>query len=253
MDRVALIDTSNMIYNALFGALSRCGLKKAEDVDPSFIGHVQQFRDNLDDIIRATHVNKLVFTLDSAPTHKFAIYPDYKGQRKPLAFNPKPAIMDMLNSWNYEKLKFEGYEADDIIASYVAQKFEEEEIVVISTDKDLWQVLDHPNTSIYDFSKQKYIDKTDLEHSFDIKEYSHIKLCKTLWGDSSDNVKNIMPRTQKYMLPFIKKSSDLESLKKNVNASLDSLSDICKKRWIESQDKIDINYQLVKLNYQLKI
>ena len=57
-------------------------------------------------------------------------------------------------------------EADDAIATFVAQNCDDQKIVVVTTDKDLWQILDHPNTSILDPGSLEFVTEKLLKEKF---------------------------------------------------------------------------------------
>jgi len=248
---IVVIDFSNLVWSAFFGSLKF--FKYEPDNCPSnFTGHVDFFHQKLIKILQDQPCNEYIFALDRKAIKKFEIYPEYKKSRKRLEFNPKPAVLNLLNAWHAKVLYSEGNEADDAIAAYVADNLDTD-ITVASTDKDLWQLLENPRTKVYNFHKNAFVTKVELDEAYGISDYSQVKLYKTLWGDSGDNVPNLIPRMQKHLLPLVMQTDGtLNGFWIIVNDNWAKLSDRCKEILDENRDKLKINYELVRLNFDCK-
>jgi len=245
---IVLIDFSNLVWSSFFSSLKF--FKYEPETCPSyFTGHVDYFHQKLVKILQDQPCNEYIFVLDHRPYKKFEIFPDYKKSRKKLEFKPKPAILRLLDSWRAKVLYSEGNEADDAIASYVADHLDTD-ITVATTDKDLWQLLENPKTKVYNFHKNSFITKRELNEAYGISDYSQIKLHKTLWGDSGDGVPNVLPRMQKNLMPYLTQTDGtLKGFLNIVDANWDNLSDRCKQIINENRDRLKINYELVRLNF----
>ena len=245
---IVLIDFSNLVWSAFFGSL-KFFKHEPETCPENYTGHVDFFHQKLVKILQEQPCNEYIFVLDQKPKKKFSIYPDYKKSRKRLEFNPKPAIFDLLHHWKSKILFSEENEADDAIASYVANNLDEN-ITVASTDKDLWQLLENPRTKVYNFHKNGFVTKRELNEAYSISDYSQVKLVKTLWGDSGDNVPNLIPRMQKNLMPYVLQTDGtLTSFWNIVNTNWSQLSDRCKEILDANRETLKINYELVRLNF----
>ena len=96
------------------------------------------------------------------------------------------AILEELCIRQYE---FENVEGDDIIAYYVKNKKPNEKVVIVSSDKDLTQLISDTvivyNPRLKDFiTKDNSVDKIGITHE-------NVVLEKILCGDSSDNIKGV--------------------------------------------------------------
>ena len=110
------------------------------------------------------------------------LYPEYKAKRKPA----DQSIYDGINLFknllkyapkNVYRAEIPYTEADDVIAHLVKNELSScKEIDIISTDKDLTQLLTYPNV--------KTLANPPCEPKY-------IRLYKTLVGDNSDNIKGI--------------------------------------------------------------
>jgi len=246
---IVVVDFNNIVYSAFHKSLRQNGIKDMTQLNWFYAGHVDTFRIMLLKLLNGITYNRIVFALDSKPKHRQALYADYKAQREPLPINPKLAIAKEMETWNGETLYSNGYEADDAMAAFVA-RHEEEPITVLTSDKDMWQILDHDNVTIMNPVKVKCVDKADLKDAFDVEEYSHIKLVKALWGDSSDNIKNAVPRMQRYLLPIIRESDGtLDDFFDRVFQPGVKLSGKCLEYLKNNQKLIETNYQLASLVY----
>jgi len=262
-----LVDFSNVAYAAFFGAVAESKLD-TEKIPLFYNEHVFNFKKRIESITRYHGLAEIVYALDRKPKYKYEIYPDYKKGRGKLTcvdgsfFDVRAACLEELEKQRATVIYAEDYEADDAIASFVAQNFYSE-TTVVTTDKDLWAILDHPNVRILNFIKGEYITKQHLREAFCIKDkhkvitqyltqYSQIKLWKQLWGDSGDNIPNAVPRMKKQLLPFIKKS---DGTWEDFEAKLDytALTEKCKTLLKTAEAQIKINSQLAHLKYNCKL
>ena len=101
----------------------------------------------------------------------FDIYPEYKATRKevPPELIPQFSIIrEAVKAFNVASVEQEGYEADDLIASYTREALEQGyEVIIVSADKDLMQLM-RENVHIYDPLKKKMLDETDVEKKFGV-------------------------------------------------------------------------------------
>lgn len=136
---------------------------------------------------------------------RLKIYPEYKQRRKPLKTNrfygdaipdtpenedyQKRCIIQLLQSLPVSQIYVENCEADDVIGYLCKTKFKDEEKVIVSSDKDFYQLLDE-RTKIYRPGKKTFVNSGDV-----IKEYNiapkNFCVAKALNGDTSDNIPGV--------------------------------------------------------------
>ena len=154
---------------------------------------------------------------------------NYKAGRKPVRFNRRlidlsPAesdknkynqqyrLMEYLNDLPVIQTMIDFVEADDVIA-YVAQhkKYEEWEKVIISSDKDFFQLISK-DCKLYRPIQDQVIDQPTLLETFSIHP-KNFALARSLVGDKSDNLPGV-PRvglkTVASKFPFLKESKQYE-------------------------------------------
>lgn len=121
------------------------------------------------------------------------IFADYKGTRKetPEELIPQFAIIrEALDALNIPYLDMEGYEADDLIATYVEQGLNKNyDVTVISADKDLMQLI-KPNVDFYDPMKDKFFTPEDVKEKFGVYPDKVVDV-QALAGDSIDNIPGV--------------------------------------------------------------
>ena len=129
--------------------------------------------------------------------YRMDMYDEYKQNRK----KPKEeeeakkyedffAVLNNLPEELEETLKFRGIEADDILAFLVDKlSINYEHTWVISSDKDLYQLIDN-NVSIYNIFGRKEITKDILQETFDVTPDEYL-LSRIIEGDKSDNIQGV--------------------------------------------------------------
>lgn len=254
-----LIDFSNLVYISFFATYRG----EPTQVPRGYNAHVDTFQKMIRGYRRWNGLAEFVYALDSRPEEKYRLHPGYKAGRSKLSHDDgsyfDAQIPIKKNLTDETTVIASGYEADDAIASFVAQHFEDE-VTVVTTDKDIWPINDHPNARVYDPIKRQYINENHLRESFcrkdkhkviheHLTDYAHIKLWKSLWGDSGDSVPNVVPRMQKQLLPVIAKTDgSLEDFYDKVEDA--KISAKCKELLESSKEKVLLNDKLVRLNYR---
>ncbi|EPY0820860.1 DNA polymerase I [Campylobacter jejuni] len=189
MKTLTIIDTFGFFFR-LYYALK--GFKKSQGQASGMISGFANFIYSLKNEYKSDYI---VFALDSkGKTFRSEIDPNYKQNRTP----PPPELLEqipicikMIEKMGFISVSQEGYEADDIIASFV-KTCENRDIFVriITQDKDLYQLIKDGKTSIYSpISKNDYDEAACLE-KYGVKP-NQIRDFLALCGDSSDNIPGV--------------------------------------------------------------
>ena len=126
------------------------------------------------------------------PTFRNKIDPEYKANRVEVPKDLIPqfdAFDDMLQSLGINGTRRNGYEADDIIASYVRKYGNSCDITIFTADKDLMQLVSE-NVKILNLSNNNIFTVKEVEEKYGIKP-SQISDYLSIVGDSADNIKGI--------------------------------------------------------------
>src|SRR5262245_46569602 len=216
-DHLFLVDGSGYIFRA-YHALPP--LTRKSDGLP--VGAVSGFcnmlwkllREARDTSVGRTPTHFAVIFDYSAHTFRKEIYPEYKANRSAPPEDLVPQfglIRQATKAFNLPCIEKDGYEADDIIATY-ARLAEEAgaEVTIISSDKDLMQLVT-PNISMYDSMKDKQIGIPDVVEKWGVAPEKMIDL-QALTGDSTDNVPGIPGIGPKTAAQLLEEFGDLDSL-----------------------------------------
>ena len=123
----------------------------------------------------SSQFGELVICHDSSNCWRKDIFPEYKANRKKVQKNSEldwdevHHLMDVVRkdieeNLPYKNIKVERAEADDIIFSLCRRYHQEEEILIISNDKDFQQLQVYPSVKQFSPTKKKYLvcDKPKL-------------------------------------------------------------------------------------------
>lgn len=143
-------------------------------------------------------------------------------------------MAEILPSIGYNNVFYQnGYEGDDMIASVISSLPSNHTAMVISEDKDMYQLLSK-NVMIYHMRKKSVFSHVDFRHLYKISP-SKWSMVKALSGCSSDNVKGI---------PGIGEATALKYLREELKTSSQAYKKILNGRHIWER-----NLQLVSLPF----
>ena len=157
--------------------------------------------------------NKFVFDWDSRMSKRKSIYPMYKNNRH--AKSEEEKIVNQIAFEQFEEIKVgilpklgfinifeeEGFEADDIIASILRNKPKESEFVIISSDTDLYQLLDL--APMYSTRKKELYTYEMFSKEWGIASWDWA-IVKAMVGCSSDGVPGIPRIGEKTAIKFLR-------------------------------------------------
>jgi DNA polymerase I len=222
-DHVFLVDGSSYIfraYFAMFAAAQKSG-KKLTRSDGLPIGGVLAFSNMLFKLLREgfngvkpTHV-AVVFD-HSEKTFRNEIYADYKGHRPdpPDELIPQfPLMREVVLAFGLIPIEQEGYEADDLIATYARQAVEAgADVTIVAGDKDLMQLV-RPGVAMFDPmpGRERPIGREEVIEKFGVPP-EKVPEVQALIGDSTDNVPGVPGIGVKTAALLINEFGDLETL-----------------------------------------
>lgn len=147
-------------------------------------------------------------------TFRQQIYTEYKSHRPevPADLIPQFALIrQACDAFNIPAIELEGFEADDLIASYaVAAHKEGMQTIVVSSDKDLMQLV-NSHVSMFDPLKNKTINAAEVVEKFGVDPLKVIDV-QALAGDASDNVPGVPGIGVKTAAELINQFGTLENL-----------------------------------------
>jgi DNA polymerase-1 len=150
----------------------------------------------------------------SEKTFRTDFYPEYKAHRPeaPADLIPQfPLIRAAVRAFEIPCLEQDGYEADDLIATYARLASEAKATTtIVSSDKDLMQLIGD-GVIMYDTMKDRRIGRDEVIEKFGVPPEKVIEV-QALIGDSTDNVPGVPGIGVKTAAQLINEYGDLETL-----------------------------------------
>lgn len=213
-DHLYLIDGSGYIFRA-YHALPPLTRKR----DGMPVGAVSGFCNMLYKLLEDTKagetVTHIAVIFDNArKTFRNDIYPDYKANRDEPPEDLKPQfafIRDAVRAFNVPAIDMEGFEADDLIATYARQAQAcGAQVTIVSSDKDLMQLVGE-GIDMLDTMKSVHIGPEQVVDKFGVGPEKVVDV-QALAGDSTDNVPGVPGIGVKTAALLINEYGDLDTL-----------------------------------------
>ena len=208
-EHVFLVDGSGFIFRA-YHALPPM---TAPDGTPT--NAVFGFTKMLMKLVEDTEADYVAVIFDRArKTFRNDIYPEYKAHRPPPPDDLIPQfdlVRKATEALNVAAIDMDGFEADDLIATYARQAKERgAEVTIVSSDKDLMQLVD-AQVSLFDAMKNREIGPDQVMEKFGVGPDRVIDV-QALAGDSTDNVPGVPGIGVKTAAQLIEEYGDLDTL-----------------------------------------
>ena len=257
MKKLILIDGYSFLFRAFFA------IRNLTRKDGTPVGGLYGFSRMLIKIITEIEYTHIAVVFDSGEkTFRNEIYSEYKATRPPCPpeLLPQfPLVRDLVKVLNIVSLEKVGYEADDIIATY-AKKAEKEDfdVVIVSSDKDLMQLVDD-KVLMFDGLKNEFIDTEKVKEKWGVEPKKVLDVL-TLMGDASDNVPGVAGIGQKTAIELVNQYGDVENLMKHLDeikqnkrreTLKNSINEIkLSKKLITLDENVEMNYTLDDLKFK---
>jgi DNA polymerase-1 len=135
-----LVDGNNLAYRAYFALPEELATSEGFPT-----GALLGFTNMLFKLLSDYRPKGVAVAWDTRPVHRAAISEDYKSERRPmpdLLREQFPHFRPIVEAFGYRNLEFEGWEADDVIATLATQADEAGlRTCVVSTDRDAFQLV----------------------------------------------------------------------------------------------------------------
>jgi len=213
-DHVFLVDGSSYIFRA-YHALPPLNRKSDGLQVNAVLGFCNMLWKLLRDMPPDNRPTHLAIIFDkSEVTFRNKLYPDYKAHRPPAPDDliPQfPLIREAVRAFDLPCLEQAGFEADDLIATYVRLACERgATATIVSSDKDLMQLVTD-GVTMYDTMKDRRIGIAEVIEKFGVPPEKVVEV-QALAGDSTDNVPGVPGIGIKTAAQLIVEYGDLETL-----------------------------------------
>uniref|UniRef100_A0A7S0LFN0 5'-3' exonuclease domain-containing protein n=1 Tax=Coccolithus braarudii TaxID=221442 RepID=A0A7S0LFN0_9EUKA len=214
-DSVCLIDSHNLAYRMHFGMRPLTG-PSGEPVHAvlGFCNKLVQLR-----TLFPNHLMLAAFDTGKSEA-RTEMLAEYKGTRVSMPNDLSTQmrlIHEATHAFGVPSVGVLGYEADDIIATCVhkARKHDFAAVSVVSTDKDLLQLVSRsgttPNVTVYDDRRKLLIDAARVKELHGVEAHQIVDYL-ALVGDNSDNVPGVPGVGPKSAAKFLLEHGDLEAV-----------------------------------------
>jgi len=201
----------------------------------------------IDYLIREIRPDYLIVALDSkGDTFRHEMYPDYKSKRKAPPDDlllQIPMVKEYLKIRQIETIEIPGYEGDDIIyfcKKEIAEK--DDEVVIFTADKDMFQLVDD-STKIFHPKLKKKLGIEEIKEHYGLYPNQVVDYL-SLMGDASDNIpgaKGIGEKTAKKLIDLY---GSIDSIFENI----ETVEPKYRKKLEYSKEDIELSKSLILLN-----
>ena len=208
-DRLVLVDGSGYIFRAYHA------LPPMYRVDNTPVNAVFGFTKMLIKLVTDLQPQSIAVVFDAGrKTFRNEIYSEYKANRgdPPEELIPQfDLVRQATEALNLPMFEMEGFEADDVIATFAKESFiKGQDCLIVSSDKDLMQLV-NKHVKLLDPMKNSVIGDEEVKEKFGVLPNRVVDV-QALAGDSSDNVPGVPGIGVKTAAELISQFGDLEAL-----------------------------------------
>ena len=214
MPHLYLVDGSGYIFRA-YHRLPPLTNKHGEPVGAVY-GYTTMLWKLVDELNKADGPTHMAVILDkSEHTFRNEMYDQYKAHRPPAPEDlvPQfPMIRDATRAFSLPCIEELGWEADDLIASYTKAALAQGwSVTIVSSDKDLMQLMTDPSVDMLDTMNNRRLGPADTEAKFGVGP-EKLGEVLALMGDSVDNVPGVPGVGPKTAAKLILEHGDVEAV-----------------------------------------
>jgi len=203
-----VVDGTNALYRAFFALPAL----HAPDGTPTNAAH--GFSNMLAKVLREERPDRVVVVFDArGKTFRHELFPAYKASRdrqpEDLAAQI-PLVHEIVRAWRIPIVEVRGFEADDVIATLVARAPAGASVTIVSTDKDLMQLVSE-RVTLLDGMKERRYGPAEVTERFGVPPERILDL-RALCGDPSDDIPGVPGIGEKGAAALLAEWGDLERL-----------------------------------------
>jgi len=254
MEKLLLVDGSNLLFQMFYGMPARIVSRDGKAIQGTlgFVGALLK-------ILRRVQPDYVAVIFDGEYTsYRMELDDNYKANRMDYSkiqeeetpFSQLPDIFRGLKQLEISYWETTACEADDILAGYALTYGKRMDIVIVSQDSDLFQLVgEHVRIFRYRGEKSVLCDDAYIREKYGIepKQYAAFK---SLTGDPSDNIRGVDKIGPKTASALLKQFGSLDRLlveydsitKPSIRASIQ-----------QNAERIQKNYQLICLTGHEKL
>lgn len=246
MKKFLVIDLFNLIHRA-YHALP----KEFTDKEGNPTNAIYGVASMLINVLQQVSPDYVCAVLDTEkPTFRHEDFTGYKAHRRPvedMLTVQIPKVMEIVEAFGIKMVSSPGYEADDLVGTLAVKNQNHCQMILLSNDRDLWQLVS-PNILIMLPStkgdKIEWIGEKEVVARLGIKP-TQVPDYKGLVGDTSDNIPGVYGVGEKSAGKLIADFGTVEGIYKNIDkVSPESL----RKKLIDGYEQAVMSKQLATLD-----
>ena len=216
-ERVYLIDASIYIFRAWFSYPD-----DITDNNGHVVNAVHGYADFLTSLLRQLKPRHIACAFDGSLSTSFRneIYPPYKANREPAPAELKyqfDLCRRLTRAFGITEYSSDRYEADDILGTMAAMmRGAGHPITVITSDKDLTQLVQNEHDLWWDFARNTELDHSGVEQRFGVTP-CQISDFLALAGDAIDNIPGIPGIGSKTAAGLLQRFDTLDGIYNNLH------------------------------------
>ena len=246
MKKIVLVDGNNLLFRSYYATLYTGNIMRNKDGFPT--NGVYGFVNMINKIVNDEKPEYMMVAFDIGKTFRHEKYERYKDGRKETPDELKvqfPIAKKILAAMGIKYLECAGYEADDIIGtvSMWCEKDPEYEALIVSSDKDLLQLISD-ETTVKLLKTKDYImmDRKTFNETYGFEPIHMIDL-KALMGDASDNIPGVRGIGEKGAIKLVSEYTTIE----NIYANINNIKGATQTKLIEGKDDAYYSKDLVTI------
>ncbi len=244
MKKIVLIDGNNLLFRSYFATAYSGGMMKNSKGFPT--NALYGFTNMINKILKEEKPDYMLVALDKGKTFRHDNYTEYKAGRQETPEELKVQIeysKKLLSALGIVFKESVGYEADDIIGTMSSILDDDKEVLIISSDRDLLQLInDKVKVKLLKSKDYILLDEETFKKEYGIEPNKVIDL-KGLQGDSSDNIPGVKGIGEKTALKLLNEYKSIE----NIYVNIDNIKGKLKETLITYKDDAFMSKQLATI------
>lgn len=252
-NRVLLVDGMALLFRGFFATAFRGNFMKTSTGIPT--NGIYQFLRYFLDAEKTYEPTHVICCWDmGSKTFRNEIYPEYKANREapPEELIPQfDLIKEVVEAFNIPNVGLENFEADDCIGTLAKLYSKTEEVIILTGDQDMLQLVDHNiHVSIMKKGLGNY-ELYTIDNFYDKKGIHPHQVIdvKGLMGDTADNYPGVKGIGEKTALKLMKEYGSIEGLLENV----ENLTNGVRTKLSEHLDMLHLSRQLAVIKCDVPI
>ena len=229
MKKIIMVDGNNLLFRSYYATAYNGNFMKNSKGFPT--NALFGFTNMINKIIQEENPEYIIVAFDKGKTFRHEKYDFYKQGRSETPDELKmqfPVAKNMLDAMGIKYYEIDNYEADDIIgtfAKYCDIPDDDYEGLIVSSDKDLIQLIS-PQVEMKLLKSKDYVryNVNNFKEEWGIDPINIIDL-KALMGDSSDNIPGVKGIGEKTALKLLHQYKTLDGVYDNIDNIKGSVHD----------------------------